>query len=92
MPEIERANGPAGGRAGGRDGRTVCGMKKIVREKSECSYQSAMQTRGFASVMPGEREREREKKETTWGDADILKLWLAHEERDISFGSDNCVV
>lgn len=27
-------------------------MKKIVREKSECSYQSAMQTRGFASVMP----------------------------------------
>lgn len=37
-------------------------MKKIVREKSECSYQSAMQTRGFASVMPGEREREKKKK------------------------------
>lgn len=37
----ERMNGP-----------TVCGMEKIVREKSECSYQSAMQTRGFASVMP----------------------------------------
>lgn len=34
------------------NGRTVYGMKKIVREKSECSYQSAMQTRGFASVMP----------------------------------------
>lgn len=58
----DRTSERAGGRADGRDGRTVCGMKKIVREKSECSYQSAMQTRGFASVMPGEREREEKKR------------------------------
>lgn len=70
MSEIEQASGRAA------NGRIVCGMKKIVREKSECSYQSAMQTRGFASIMPGERER---KKETMWGDG-CMELWLAQEK------------
>lgn len=74
-PEIERASD---GRAGGR---TVCGMKKIVREKSECSYQSAMQTRGFASVMPGERERK--KGNINVGRRGCMERRLARKERDL---------
>lgn len=56
----DRTDERAGGRVGGW---TICGLKKIVREKSECSYQSAMQTCGFASVMPGKREREKRKRQ-----------------------------
>lgn len=71
----------AGDRTSGRaGGRIVCGMKKIVREKSECSYQSAMQTRGFASVMPGERERK--KRNIDVERRGYMKRRLAHEERE----------
>lgn len=81
--------------AGDRTGERAGGQSDCMRHeknrprKSECSYQSAMQTRGFASVMLGERER---KKDTsTQGDADVWSVGQ-RRERSRSVRSDNCVV